>query len=145
MQILSARVALAALLTLLALGLAACGGGTGDSEVAAANDDGAAAAIEAGSDGGGATSEDSVTLVATEFAYDPSSVTLSAGTPVEIVLDNQGAVEHDVTVEDGDEVVHVAAGDTGSGTLTLEAGSYTFYCSIPGHREAGMEGTITAE
>lgn len=98
MQILSTRVALAALLTLLALSLAACGDGTGNSEVAAANDDGAAA-NEAGSDGGGANSEDSVTLVATEFVYDPSSVTVSTGAPVEIVLDNQDVVEHDITLE----------------------------------------------
>lgn len=145
MQILSTRIALAALLTLMALNLAACGDGTGNGEVAAANDDGTAA-IEAGSDGGGVNSEDSVTLVATEFAYDPSSVTVSAGAPVEVLLDNQGVVEHDVTLEEGEsEVVHVAAGDTGSGTLTLDEGSYTFYCSVPGHREAGMEGTITAE
>jgi uncharacterized cupredoxin-like copper-binding protein len=58
---------------------------------------------------------------------------------------NDGDLEHDFTIaERGDEPVVVAAPDqTARGAIDLDAGTYTYYCSIPGHREAGMEGTLT--
>ena len=37
------------------------------------------------------------------------------------------------------------SGDTETLTLNLPAGTYTFYCNVPGHRAAGMEGTLTVE
>jgi uncharacterized cupredoxin-like copper-binding protein len=44
----------------------------------------------------------------------------------------------------GDEVVASArAGETDRGGVELEPGDYTFYCDVPGHRAAGMEGTLT--
>lgn len=105
--------------------LAACGGG---------GDDG----------GGAATAEDgSIQMEAGDLYFDPEEYSAEAG-EVEIVVENVGAVEHDVVVEEvGDtSVVHVEPGQTGSGTIDLEAGTYTVYCSIPGHREAGMEATL---
>lgn len=112
----------------VAVALTACGGSASEPSAVAT---------------GGA---DAVTLVATEFAYDPSTVTVPAGTSAEIVLDNQGSVEHDLTIEEGEiDVVRAAAGSSASGTVTLDAGTYTFYCTIPGHRAAGMEGTLTAK
>ncbi|MEX0651445.1 MAG: plastocyanin/azurin family copper-binding protein, partial [Actinomycetota bacterium] len=61
-------------------------------------------------------------------------------------LVNDGTVEHDITIEEANMmVVLVAPGETGSATLNIEPGDYTFYCSISGHREAGMEGTVTIE
>lgn len=85
-----------------------------------------------------------VTLVATEFAFDPAEFV--AAPEVEVTLDNQGVVIHNFVVEgvpEAEFVVVAEAGQMASGTLTLDAGDYAFFCSIPGHREAGMEGRLT--
>lgn len=122
------RTTLISLLLASALLLAACG----DSDNASNGD--------AGGSGG-------VTVVATEFAFDPSSFSLPADTDVELTLENAGVVEHDLVVEElGDqELVYADAGESVTETVNLPAGSYTIYCSIPGHREAGMEGSLTVE
>lgn len=59
-------------------------------------------------------------------------------------LVNDDDVFHDLTVEElGDQTVAEAdPGVTDTGTVALEPGDYTFYCSVPGHREAGMEATV---
>jgi uncharacterized cupredoxin-like copper-binding protein len=106
-----------------------------------------------------------ITVVSSDdFVFDPDALTLTAGQPVVITLDNSGgAIEHDFasdempvsdvvedgTAHEGDTTeVHVAADGGGSATLEFtptEAGEYVFYCSVEGHRDAGMEGTITVE
>lgn len=69
--------------------------------------------------------------------------TLPAGT-IEIEFNNVGEMMHDVTIEELDDTLVVAAagGETDTNTVTLEPGEYTFYCSVPGHR-AQMEVTVT--
>lgn len=82
-------------------------------------------------------------VTTTEFEFSEEVLTLTSGDTLELV--NDGTVEHDITIEEADMMVHVAPGETASATLNIEPGDYTFYCSIPGHREAGMEGTLTIE
>lgn len=125
------RLAVVAAAAALGLVLSACGGSGND------------AAGDPGADDPGTDSE-AVTLVATEFAFDPPSLELPADTPVAIVLDNRGVIEHDWTVDEVAAHVYAAAGASTTATVTLPAGTYTFYCSIPGHRASGMEGTVTA-
>lgn len=100
---------------------------------------------EEGGGEGGESGGETVTFVAedTEWAEAPSE--LPAG-EVTMELDNQGGAEHDITIEElGDETVAQApGGETDTGTATLEPGEYTIYCSVPGHRQAGMETTVTA-
>lgn len=116
-----------AVLLAATLGLAACGGG----------DDGGGDAAQGG---------DVLTVATTEFEYDPSSMTIDADTDVALTLDNSGgAVEHDFIVEDQDVELTAAPGETVEGTLNLPAGDYVVYCSVPGHRESGMEASLTAE
>jgi plastocyanin len=83
----------------------------------------------------------------TALAYNTKQLSAKAGS-VTITLTNSSPLEHDVTVSEGSKVVGatpVFTGGTKSVTLTLKAGSYTFYCSVPGHRQAGMEGTLTVQ
>ena len=66
-----------------------------------------------------------------------------------IAFDNPQALTHDVAIEDskGEEVgaTELIASGSDSTTVSLKPGTYTFYCSVPGHREAGMEGTLTVK
>jgi plastocyanin len=80
-----------------------------------------------------------------QLAYDTRTLTAKAGA-VSIVMANMSPVEHNVTVAQGSKMLGATptfVGGTKTLTLTLKPGSYTFYCSVPGHRQAGMEGTLT--
>ena len=89
------------------------------------------------------TEEGVVEIEAGDLYFDPESVTTTAGT-TEFHLVNTGAVYHDLVVEEaGDvQVAEAEAGETVSGTVELEPGTYTLYCSVPGHRSS-METTLT--
>ena len=84
----------------------------------------------------------SVEVEAGDLYFEQEELSASAG-EVEFTLVNTGAVEHDLVIEEaGDtEVVLAAPGETVTGSIELEAGTYTYYCSIPGHR-ISMEGTL---
>jgi plastocyanin len=129
MRSLRSRVGVLATAAVLSLGLAACGG-----------DDGGEAATP--------TVEPDVSVTGTDaLKYDPDALEADAG-EIAIGLTAGESVEHNLVVEgvDGDApVVEVNKGATSVGTVELEPGEYTFYCSIPGHRTAGMEGTLTVE
>jgi plastocyanin len=81
-----------------------------------------------------------------QLKYDKSSLSAKAG-KVEIAFTNASPLPHDVTVESssGESVGATPQFQGGSKTLsvTLKAGTYKFFCSVPGHRQAGMEGTLT--
>lgn len=83
-----------------------------------------------------------IAVRAKSFEFTPKRLAVSAGEEVTIELTSTD-IEHDVTVEGVGHVVHAGGSQTERGGLKIEkAGSYTFYCSISGHRAAGMEGTI---
>lgn len=130
-------------LTVLGAGAACGGGGGGDKDGDSAapaqktsevKNDGAV------SNAGGST----VTVTAKEFAFDPKEIKLVAGQATTIVVKNGGAVEHDITIDNPAFTVKALPTKTEQKQITIPAaGSYTFYCSVPGHRVAGMEGTVT--
>jgi len=97
---------------------------------------------EAAGGEGGASNEP--VFVAVDIAYESAPSELPPG-DIDLTLENDGAIEHDVTIEElGDErVLAATGGETDEATVALEAGEYTYYCSVTGHREAGMEGTLT--
>ena len=86
-----------------------------------------------------------VELEAVEFGYNASSIEIEAGRPVTIALHNQGVLEHDITIEGFEHLggAHVQPGEEAAFTVTIEQpGEYRYYCTIPGHLEAGMEGVL---
>jgi len=81
----------------------------------------------------------------TALAFDQTELTAKAG-KVTIDFDNPAALEHNVVIEeDGKELAGFEPITEGEETLSadLKPGTYTFFCSVPGHRESGMEGTLT--
>lgn len=81
-------------------------------------------------------------LGATEMRYSPSRIAVAAG-QVPVVLRNEGLVVHDLRIEDEPSLlVEAAPGKTATATWELSKGRYEIYCSLPGHRAAGMEGVL---
>jgi plastocyanin len=77
------------------------------------------------------------------FAFEPNTITISAGERVKIVYRSLD-VYHDLVVQGIGRVVKANGGKTRRGTLTItEPGTYKFWCSVRGHRSGGMKGTIT--
>lgn len=108
---------------------------------------------------------DTISLSAREFSFTPSTLFLRAGVPVRLTLVNDGAIEHDFTVEGmaggpvqakgsqelghamdaaASNAVHVSAhsGERVTAEFVPTAGTFEYYCSVPGHREANMRGTL---
>jgi uncharacterized cupredoxin-like copper-binding protein len=89
-----------------------------------------------------------VVVRAGEFAFEPRTLELRAGVPTRIELRNAGAVEHSLVVRTPDgaaDWIHLHAPAHGSDAATFRAtdsGSYPLLCTIPGHTEAGMVGTL---
>ena len=119
------------LLIALTLGLAACGG---DDEEAGTG------ATPTGGGGGGAVQ----IATSSGISYDESSVEASAG-EVTIEYSNDSGLPHNVTLEgsgvDGEATETISEGSSDL-TVNLEPGEYTFFCSVDGHRDQGMEGTL---
>ncbi len=119
----------------------------------------------------GGSQEESVTnvsLLATDITYDEARLEVPANQAVHLTLENSGALEHDFSIreidvrdvhppedeaddhamsEDVHELdVHVAAHPNGGRSTVeftpTESGEYEYYCTVPGHREAGMVGTL---
>jgi plastocyanin len=149
----------------LALGVAACGGGSSSSSAAggggttsAASSAAATSASGTGTSassgtssaaaaGGGASALTIAANPSGSLAYDKKTLSAKAG-KVTITMTNMAPLGHNITVQQGTSGAVLGAtptfqGGTKSVTLNLKAGTYTFYCSVPGHRAGGMVGTLT--
>lgn len=143
-------------LLLAAFALAACGGGddstTGAEETTPpAQEEGGGNEGEKEAEGGTAGSGGTVDFEADPsgaLAFTSDEATAKAG-KVTIDFTNSSPVPHDVAIEDeGGETIaetETLAEGSDSTTAELEPGTYTFYCSVPGHRQGGMEGTLTVK
>lgn len=117
-------------------------------------------------DGGGGGSAapsgptDQLEIIATDFAFDPVDAEIFADQEASVTLVNDGAVEHNWTVLEAGTVIaaedefdesmveaavgDAAAGETAEGGVTLAEGEYQVICTIAGHLDAGMQGTVVA-
>ena len=96
-----------------------------------------------GDSSGGSDGSDTATIELTEFALSPASVSVPAGGSLEVV--NAGTAAHNLSIADADiTTADLAAGE--SETLDLSAlapGDHEIICTIPGHADSGMTGTLT--
>ena len=142
-------LAVLAVAALAVLGLTACGSSSSDnSTTAAASTPASTTPASGGGAGGGASTVDISTPSGSTLAFDQKDATAKAGS-VTINFDNKQPLQHDVAVADSSGKVlgqtNLVSSGTANATVNLTAGTYTFYCTVPGHREAGMEGTLTVK
>jgi plastocyanin len=144
-------------LILAALALVACGGDDDDSDTTGG---GAQTTTESGSEAGGGGNEaeggSAGSAAALDFEADPGggllytekTATSEAG-KVTVDFTNPQPIAHDVAIEDsgGKEVgaTEVISEGSDSTVVNLKPGDYKFFCTVPGHREAGMEGELSVK
>ncbi len=143
----------------LVVGLAACGGSSSSSSSSSAAPASSTASSPATStssaassapSGGGGSTLTQAADPSGNLKFVNSSLTAKAGA-VTIKFTNASAVPHNFTLQQGTGGAPVGATPTfsGGGTKTLSVnlkpGTYTFYCSVDGHRAAGMQGTLTVK
>jgi plastocyanin len=139
-----------ALLTVLAL--AGCGGSSNSSSsstTAASSSSSSAAAPASGGGGGGGGK--TLALAADPsggLKFDKTSLSASAG-KVTIDFTNKAPEGHNVTIaSSGGAVIGATPTFTGGSktvTVNLKPGTYTFFCSVPGHEQGGMKGTLVVK
>ena len=113
-----------------------------------------------------------IDMLTEDFRFVPDTITVKVGETIRLKLENHDPVLHDYTTDEAEFIIleavgashgdhdvdaeeqvslqplHIAAEADEHGELVFEAteaGEYEFYCSVPGHREAGMVGTVIIE
>lgn len=104
------------------------------------------AAQDAGSgeDAGDVATSDQFTVESYDINFEPKELEVPSDTEVTILLPNLGAAPHNFSIDALDISVDIAPGETKEVTFTAPEGEYEYYCNVPGHREAGMIGTLIA-
>jgi plastocyanin len=118
-----------------------------EEETEGAENEGSEEEASEGEKGEGAGTTLEVEASPTALAFNTTELEAKAG-QVTIDFKNPSAIPHNVVIEEnGKELAGfdpIAEGEE-SETADLKPGTYTFFCSVPGHREAGMEGTLTVK
>lgn len=146
------KVAVAFALILASIALVACGSSSDDSSSTSETQSQSGTATSPGAEAEG-KSVGSAAAVDFEaapsgLAYASDTATAKAG-DVTVDFTNPQPLAHDVAIEDaGGKTIgktELVTEGSGSAVVNLKPGEYTFYCTVPGHREAGMEGTLTVK
>ncbi|MCW3019860.1 MAG: hypothetical protein JWN10_2168 [Solirubrobacterales bacterium] len=141
----------------VAVGLLALAGCGGSSNTTSSSTAGTAATTTSAPAATSTTSSSSTSSASTlpleasregQLAYNTKSLSANAG-KVSIDFTNQSPLAHNVTIEaTGGKVLGATPtfqGGSKTLSLQLKPGTYKFFCSVPGHRMAGMEGTLTVK
>ena len=134
-------------LPVLAIVLAACGGGSNDSNAATTPSTSTESTTAAAPSGSGGTVLQLQADPSGALMFDKTTLEAPAG-KVTIEMTNPSSVAHDIAIEgNGVDVAGKVVSDGAMSTVSadLEPGTYTFYCSVPGHEDAGMKGTLTVQ
>lgn len=139
-------------LALASVALVACGGSSSTTTTSESSEANGGAAGESGnksaSGGGGESTLEFEADPNGQLAYTTTEASAKAG-KVTVDFKNPQGLTHDVAIENesGETVgkTEEIAESSTSTTVNLKPGTYHYYCTIPGHREAGMEGTLTVK
>ena len=139
----------AALGALSSLALVACGGGgSSSSSTPAASSSTSTSSTTAAAGGGGGGTVSVEADPSGQLAYTQTSLTANAGSD-KIDFSNPSSTAHNVTIEDSSGktvgATDTITGSTTSTTVDLKPGTYTFFCSVDSHEQAGMKGTLTVK
>jgi plastocyanin len=142
------KVAALLVLVLAAVALVACGSSNSSSSSSNTTTSESGAAAGGGEKAAGGESVSFEADPSGQLAYTTTSATAKAG-EVTVDFNNPQALSHDVAIEGSSgktvgKTELVAEGST-STAVNLKPGTYHYYCTVPGHREAGMEGTLTVK
>src|SRR3954451_14620257 len=133
---------LGAVVIALAIASSGCGGSSGSS----ADSESTAATTSSSGSGGGAVVK-TVTVHETEYKLSPSTISLTKTGTYVFKGVNDGTTTHALAVEGNgidEDGTGISPGSSGTLKVTLaKAGTYEIYCPIDGHKDMGMEGTIT--
>ena len=151
------KVAVAFALVIASIALVACGSsssttsssGSEATQAESSSESGAAsggAEAEGGSEGSASTLD--IEAASSGLAYTSKTATAKAG-KVTLDFNNPQPLAHDVAIENASGKVvgetELTTEGESSAVVNLEPGTYKFFCTVPGHREAGMEGTLTVK
>lgn len=98
----------------------------------------------AGAEAGDLATSDQFTVESHDIFFTPTELAVPADTEVTILLPNLGAAPHNFSIDELGIDVDIAPGETKEVSFTAPEGEYVYYCNVPGHREAGMVGTLIA-
>ena len=96
----------------------------------------------------GATADADLTVVLKDtMQFEPETITLAPGEEITINLENRGNIKHNFSIDaaDVDQDLDPARSAYVTFRAPSEPGEYEIYCSIPGHEDAGMVGTLVVE
>jgi uncharacterized cupredoxin-like copper-binding protein len=131
---------------LLLVALAGCGASGG--QAAGANQAGKASATNGGSAAAARSVVKTIEVKETEYKLNPAKITLNKPGAYVFKAENTGSTTHALEIEGKgveEETKDLAAGRSAELKVTLKGGRYEIYCPVDGHRQQGMEGTVTVK